>query len=192
MAVESSNSSPTKPKLLSDIGQVDLSTAYNVGSGTFANVYVWQWNGKTVAVKHYTQSQHMPFFQREYKLLSATNHQNIVDIYAKSTIQRLLLIEYSPLGSLDLILNQRDCFDYDAAHAVAWGKQAADGIAYLHSIHILHRDLKPGNMLLFNEGSVLKLTDFGTSCLQRTYLTSARGSPAWMAPEVWQCKYLGF
>lgn len=49
---------------------------------------------------------------------------------------------------------------------------------------IIHRDLKPPNLLLINEGTLLKICDFGTAADKSTYMTNNKGSAAWMAPEV--------
>lgn len=49
---------------------------------------------------------------------------------------------------------------------------------------LIHRDLKPPNLLLVNSGVQLKICDFGTAADKSTYMTNQKGSAAWMAPEV--------
>lgn len=49
---------------------------------------------------------------------------------------------------------------------------------------LIHRDLKPPNLLLVEGGKLLKICDFGTATDKSTYMTNNRGSAAWMAPEV--------
>lgn len=49
---------------------------------------------------------------------------------------------------------------------------------------LIHRDLKPPNLVLVMGGLLLKICDFGTAVDKRTYMTNNRGSAAWMAPEV--------
>uniref|UniRef100_A0A1S4M3R0 Tak1, putative n=1 Tax=Ixodes scapularis TaxID=6945 RepID=A0A1S4M3R0_IXOSC len=78
---------------------------------------------------------------------------------------------------------------YTAAHAISWMLQCAKGVAYLHNMKpkaLVHRDLKPPNLLLVNGGTVLKICDFGTACDVQTQMTNNKGSAAWMAPEVFE------
>lgn len=49
---------------------------------------------------------------------------------------------------------------------------------------LIHRDLKPPNLLLVNGGRILKICDFGTVADKATLMTNNKGSAAWMAPEV--------
>lgn len=78
---------------------------------------------------------------------------------------------------------------YTAAHAMSWCLQCSQGVAYLHSMQpkaLIHRDLKPPNLLLVAGGTVLKICDFGTACDIQTHMTNNKGSAAWMAPEVFE------
>lgn len=51
---------------------------------------------------------------------------------------------------------------------------------------LIHRDLKPPNLLLINDGRILKICDFGTVADKATLMTNNKGSAAWMAPEVFE------
>lgn len=51
---------------------------------------------------------------------------------------------------------------------------------------LIHRDLKPPNLLLINGGRKLKICDFGTVADKATMMTNNKGSAAWMAPEVFE------
>uniref|UniRef100_A0A7S4WB29 Protein kinase domain-containing protein n=1 Tax=Alexandrium monilatum TaxID=311494 RepID=A0A7S4WB29_9DINO len=68
-----------------------------------------------------------------------------------------------------------------------FSRQAAAGLAHLHYFRVCHRDLKPKNFVISNEGTVLKLTDFGLSCLSfgpHQRLLHMCGSLPFIAPEV--------
>ncbi|XP_066594510.1 mitogen-activated protein kinase kinase kinase 7 isoform X2 [Prorops nasuta] len=98
-------------------------------------------------------------------------------------------MEYAEGGSLYNILHNNPRVHYTAGHAMSWALQCARGVAYLHSMKpkpLIHRDLKPPNLLLVMGGQMLKICDFGTACDLNTYMTNNKGSAAWMAPEVFE------
>ena len=97
-------------------------------------------------------------------------------------------MEYAEGGSLYKLLHGSK-IKYEAAHAMSWCRQCADGVAYLHNMSpkpLIHRDLKPPNLLLVQDGLVLKICDFGTVTDKSTLMTNNKGSAAWMAPEVFE------
>lgn len=98
-------------------------------------------------------------------------------------------MEYAEDGSLYKVLHCNPKPHYTLAHAMSWAKQCAEGVAYLHVMRpkpLIHRDLKPPNLLLFNGGRILKICDFGTVKDKATLMTNSKGSAAWMAPEVFE------
>lgn len=100
-----------------------------------------------------------------------------------------LVMEFAEGGSLYNVLHCNPKPHYSAAHAMSWARQCADGVAYLHAMQpkpLIHRDLKPPNLLLVDSGRTLKICDFGTVTVKATLMTDNKGSAAWMAPEVFE------
>lgn len=118
-------------------------------------------------------------------------------------------MEYAENGSLHRMLHGKPKIKYSASHAMSWARQCAEvsmifenfqiqnrfnnwnkqGTAYLHAMTpkpLIHRDLKPPNLLLVNSGRTLKICDFGTVVDKSTLMTNNKGSAAWMAPEVFE------
>lgn len=94
-------------------------------------------------------------------------------------------MEYAEGGSLYNVLHNSPRISYTASHAMSWAMQCAEGVAYLHAMRpkpLIHRDLKPPNLLLVDQGRVLKICDFGTVTDKATLMTNNMGSAAWMAP----------
>ncbi|XP_068203163.1 mitogen-activated protein kinase kinase kinase 7-like isoform X2 [Palaemon carinicauda] len=108
-----------------------------------------------------------------------------------SDSHKCLVIEFADGGSLYHLLHSSHKTEYNLAHGISWLLQCAKAVSYLHAIHprpLLHRDLKPPNLLLTKGAKVLKLCDFGTACELSTFMSDNRGSAAWMAPEVFEGK----
>lgn len=166
-----------------------------VGKGSFGTVRKGKWKDKDVAVKVIETEQEKNAFLVEVRQLSRVCHPNIVKFYGASTGPPMvcLVMEYAEGGSLYNVLHQQPQPHYTAAHAISWALQCASGIAYLHNMKpkaLIHRDLKPPNLLLIMGGTVLKICDFGTACDLQTVMTNSKGSAAWMAPEVFEsCNY---
>lgn len=129
-------------------------------------------------------------FTIEVRQLSRVIHPNIVKLYGACTKNPVCLVmEYAEGGSLYNVLHCNPQPQYTAGHAMSWALQCARGVAYLHNMKpkpLIHRDLKPPNLLLVMGGQTLKICDFGTACDLNTYMTNNKGSAAWMAPEVFE------
>ncbi|KAI8643204.1 Pkinase-domain-containing protein [Parasitella parasitica] len=137
-----------------------------VGEGTYGKVYKAR-NGKTgklMALKRIrmkTEKDGFPITaMREIKLLQKLKHERIVELQeimvAKGSVY--MVLEYMD-HDLSGILGHPN-FNFEPAHAKSLVKQMLEGLAYLHHMGILHRDIKGSNLLINNRGE-LKIADFG-------------------------------
>lgn len=116
-------------------------------------------------------------------------HPNIIEFveYFEEWGVMNLIFEYCSKGTLEQAIGQRRLTPGEGAAApLAW--QLVSALAFLRQAHIVHRDVKPAN-LLFADEPTLKLADFGTACLVNQGdegLKVAEGTPAFFAPEVHQ------
>ncbi|KAJ2778368.1 Protein kinase of the Mitotic Exit Network [Coemansia javaensis] len=143
--------------------------------------------GEVVAIKQirtegFSSSVEIETARKEIDVLRDLNHHNIVKYigYEQSEHELDIILEYCEGGSLQNILSKFSKFPENLVGVYV--AQILDGLAYLHSNAILHRDIKPGNILLLKEG-VVKLADFGVARIQNG-LNTVVGSPYWIAPEV--------
>jgi len=125
-------------------------------------------------------------FQREMDILKKLRHPHIVRYYGGSSsgAQRFYAMEMITGGSLDNLLRKRGKLSWE--EAVEYGIHIAKALEHAHNEGVIHRDLKPGNLLLTKKGRI-KLSDFGIARdTQATALTQAGktvGTMAYMAPE---------
>ncbi|KAI0081260.1 kinase-like protein [Panus rudis PR-1116 ss-1] len=126
---------------------------------------------------------------REIKIISSTEHVNIVHFYgayiSPSSSEIKVLMEYGEGGSLESVGKRMRELGARVSEKVA-GRLAEgilQGLAYLHSRKTIHRDIKPPNILLTHEG-VVKLCDFGVSGeLVNSNAGTFTGTSLYMAPE---------
>jgi len=125
-------------------------------------------------------------FRHEAQAIAKLRHPNIVDVYDFGDFQGTpyMIVEYIPGGSL---ANTMAHGSVDQTTALKYLRGIAAGLDYAHDHGIVHRDVKPANVLLTNEGTPV-LADFGLAkLLQGSSLKSmtgvTTGTPAYMAPE---------
>lgn len=169
------------------------------GSGGMGVVYraVDRALGRTVALKVLrddlrNQPHLVARFQREAKAFAALDHPNIVRIYSVGLIGRIpyIAMEHIPGDPLSEILLDRGPISWE--EALMMGAEVADALACAHDSGIIHRDIKPGNILIDSEGHA-HVTDFGIAKIlsETTQLTvdGARlGTPQYLCPERCQNK----
>ncbi len=124
-------------------------------------------------------------FYREAKSAGRLNHSNIVTIHdvGKTDAVAYIAMEFLPGQSLREILDSGVVLPPEKIADIA--AQVADGLAYAHENSIVHRDVKPPNIMVLDSGLV-KITDFGIALLpagSRTMAGTVFGSPKYMSPE---------
>jgi serine/threonine protein kinase len=127
-------------------------------------------------------------FQREAQAAARLVHPNIVQVFDsgqdESTGQYYIVMEYIQGQSCAEILRDDGWLDVDEAISII--DQACEGLHYAHRHGVVHRDVKPGNLLRAREGDV-KLADFGiakaTEQSSITQVGSVLGTAAYLAPE---------
>jgi serine/threonine protein kinase len=124
-------------------------------------------------------------FMREYSLLARLTHPNVVHIYERAFARDFAYIamEYFPAGDLAGRIQRGVGTDT----AVSYLRQIAAGLGAAHALGIVHRDIKPGN-ILFRDEQRLAIVDFGISRAtdQSSSMSMAcalLGTPAYMSPE---------
>ncbi|MGZ3142222.1 protein kinase domain-containing protein [Lentzea chajnantorensis] len=124
---------------------------------------------------------------REGRIAARLQHPHAVAVYdvAEDDGQPWLVMEYLPSKSLSGVLSERGTLPPRDVASI--GMQVASALAAAHNAGIVHRDIKPGNVLLGDDGTV-KITDFGISRATGDVTVTATGmlagTPAYLAPEV--------
>ena len=158
-----------------------------IGSGGFGTVYLAEdtWIDKKVALK-VPHKQGLDFGEllREPRLLATLNHPNIVTILTAEKQENVFFIvmEFVPGETLETIIAREGALEL--AKALDYTCQICNAVDHAHRHGVLHRDLRPANVLVAENG-LLKVADFGTSRFLEiaAHGTTVIGSPPYMAPE---------
>eukprot|EP00027_Filamoeba_sp_ATCC50430_P004707 CAMPEP_0168563694 /NCGR_PEP_ID=MMETSP0413-20121227/12816_1 /TAXON_ID=136452 /ORGANISM="Filamoeba nolandi, Strain NC-AS-23-1" /LENGTH=714 /DNA_ID=CAMNT_0008595251 /DNA_START=275 /DNA_END=2416 /DNA_ORIENTATION=- len=120
--------------------------------------------------------------KKELSLLRNLNHPNIVRLldYVESDESINLVFEYAENGSLSDVMKKFGAFPESVV--ALYIDQVLEGLNYLHSMGVVHRDIKGSNILITKTG-IVKLADFGVASTIGE-INHVAGSPYWMAPEV--------
>lgn len=183
------------------IGQYNIFKTKLLGKGSFSKVYMGEYmgdnpkyikKGTQVAIKIMKlgnlSSKHKKALEDEayiMKIIMDNPHPNIVECYdvIRDNDNKLYIImEYCDSGDLRDILKKPIKEKYTQFYFY----QLASGLKYLYGFNIVHRDIKPRNILLTNSRRILKIADFGfakQSEVPSMYDTIC-GSPLYMAPEI--------
>ncbi len=163
-----------------------------LGAGGMANVYLAedQELGRRVAIKilndrHANDDQFVERFRREAKNAAALSHPNIVSIYDRGEAEGTYYIamEYLDGRSLKELIVSRGPAPVHVA--VEYARQILSALRFAHRHGIVHRDIKPHNVLVDAEGRV-KVTDFGIARAGTSQMTEAGsivGTAQYLSPE---------
>src|SRR5512134_3328454 len=127
----------------------------NLGSGGFGTVFLARdaWIDKKVAIKvpHRQTGDHDELLQ-EPRLLAALDHQNIVGILTAERVEGafFIVMEYVKGESLEAMLDREKSLDNP--RALNYAVQILKGVEHAHEAQILHRDLRPANVLISESG----------------------------------------
>lgn len=193
----------------------------HIGEGSFADVYLNNETNiiiKRINIEKITNQKRLisknvlrEYIQSEIDIIKNLSHDNIIS-FVKSDIQGDIYdihLEYCKYGDLSNILKNESLFyDWRNSYGGFTGEflknficQICDGLQYLHDLNIIHRDIKPNNILMSADYS-FKICDFGFSCvditkdkslltpqseltvLEKKYFNKS-GTPYYIAPEIY-------
>lgn len=165
----------------------------SIGEGGMANVYLANDTilDREVAVKVLrgdlsTDEKFIRRFQREALSVSNLSHPNIVEVYdvGEEDGQYYIVMEYIEGKTLKQLLNKRGALTLPEVIDIM--TQLTDGLSHAHEAYIIHRDIKPQNIMIEDNGTV-KITDFGiamaVNATQFTQTNSVMGTVHYLPPE---------
>jgi TolB-like protein/predicted Ser/Thr protein kinase/Tfp pilus assembly protein PilF len=184
-------SEPTIARMLKDFGDYEL--LQEIGRGGQGVVYRARQKSlnrivalKVIGLAHWATEAHVKRFRLEAEAAASLNHPCIVPIYEVGERDGACYFSMGLVdgGQLDAVVKREPMPIRHAAELIA---KLARTVHYAHEHGILHRDIKPGNILLDAKGEP-HLTDFGLARLVQTESTVTRtmevlGTPSYMAPE---------
>jgi serine/threonine protein kinase len=143
-----------------------------------------------VKVLTWSPAEHDPeaWFLAEARNVARLNHPSVIQIYsvARHDAYCYIAMEYVEGASAEVMVTRNGPFSAERATAVIL--QLAAALELAHASGIIHRDVKPGNILINQRDGTAKLGDFGmaVSGLRAAQTTVRAGTPHYFAPEIWR------
>ncbi|KAF6143842.1 hypothetical protein GIB67_009823 [Kingdonia uniflora] len=178
-----------------DLRKLNMGMAF--AQGAFGKLYKGTYNGEDIAIKILERPENSPErvqimeqqFQQEVMMLATLRHPNIVRFIGacRKPMVWCIVTEYAKGGSVRQFLNRRQNRSVPLRLAVKQALDVARGMAYVHGLGFIHRDLKSDNLLISADKSI-KIADFGVARIevQTEGMTPETGTYRWMAPEMIQ------
>lgn len=178
-------------EILSELGQGAMGVVYKATDPLIDRVVAIKTINLSLAQEE--KEEYEARFYQEAKAAGRLSHPNIVTIYdvGKSGDVAYIAMEFLQGRELRDILNDGELMPVDQVLDVV--SQVAKGLAYAHEHGIVHRDVKPSNIMVIRDGHV-KITDFGIARMEsaavRTQTGMVLGSPKYMSPEQVMGKFI--
>ncbi|MEV6388869.1 protein kinase domain-containing protein [Nocardia xishanensis] len=181
------------PEVTAELGAAGFADAHEIGRGGFGVVYRCTQVAldRTVAIKVLTadldEGNRERFVREQRAMGRLTGHPNIAEVLEVGTTMSglpYLVMPYYPQDSLDARIRRHGPLSVE--ETLRLGVKVAGALETAHRLGILHRDVKPGNILITDYGEPA-LTDFGIARIPAGFHTTTgtiTGSPAFTAPEV--------
>ncbi|CAG9856591.1 unnamed protein product [Phyllotreta striolata] len=163
-----------------------------IGDGNFAVVKMCRDNvtNEDFALKIIDKSKCQgkeEMIENEVKILRKVSHPNIMSLIADADTKPVLFLVCEYVSGGDLFDQITVAQKYSEEQAALMINHLVSALAYLHNMNIVHRDVKPENLLVEledNKIKLLKLGDFGLACEVKSPLYTVCGTPTYVAPEI--------
>ena len=178
-----------KYRIIEEIGHGGMGTVYKGVDSVLERIVAV----KVLAAHLTSHPQFVRRFRREAESAAKLNHPNIVHIYDIGVEEKVgstdneihyLVMEYVEGQTLKQLMSKKEFQLKEVAEVIS---QIASALDYAHAFGIIHRDVKPGNILVAHEGLKLKMTDFGLALVLEEIRLTARGqilgTPEYISPE---------
>lgn len=168
-----------------------------VGEGSFSKVFLGldvntnkYYAIKRINLKTFVRSSMgIHQLEREIEIMRQIKNKYVVQLHEVIHVPErdvvYLIVDYANCGNLDQLIKSK--VKLKPQEICALFRQIAEGVMFLHQHNIVHQDLKPANILLKSDGTIL-ISDFG---IGRSFQSAATvvGTPAYQSPEVVDCEY---
>ena len=155
-----------------------------LGRGAFAEVYKGEIDGEPVAIKEFARGSQEEL-KSEIEIMKSLRHPNIVELISVVFHPEVIwvVMEFCEGGNFRNFIRGKQLSE---KWACRYMQQISDGLRYMRTMDLVHRDLKPHNLLLSKDKRTLKIADFGFARTmgQDDLAGTMCGSPLYMAPEI--------